>query len=120
MRKAFPGIADAAVHLDGGLAHRSRGARAVDLRHSGGADRLGRRQLVNRPGGMSQHTDRTLDQRQAFREQVRDGLIRADRIAVLLADFRVLASQVVCTSGGSDQVRRRGGQGKRQPPFGVV
>src|SRR5271156_4552096 len=32
VRQALPGIANAAVHLDGGLAHGSCGARAVDLR----------------------------------------------------------------------------------------
>src|ERR1700753_2265581 len=38
VRQAFPGVADAAVYLDGGLAHRSRGARAVDLREPSRAD----------------------------------------------------------------------------------
>src|SRR5271154_4364907 len=67
VREALPGVADASVYLNGGLAYGSRGARAVDLRNPAGPDRLGRGQLVDRPGSVSQHTHRALDQGQAFR-----------------------------------------------------
>src|SRR6201992_1105900 len=66
MRKALPGIADAAVYLNSGLAHRPRGSRAVDLGEPAGSDRLGWVQLVDRPGGVPHDAHRALDQRQAF------------------------------------------------------
>ncbi len=40
--QAFPGVSDPAVHLDGGLAHRPRGSRAVHLRDVRRAYRLSR------------------------------------------------------------------------------
>ena len=120
MRQALPGVADAAVHLNRGLAHRPRGARAVDLCEPAGPDRLGRVQLVDRPGGVPQDAHRTLDQGQAFGQQVRDGLVRADRLAVLLTDFRVVAGQRVRTARRSDQVGRRGRQRERQPSLGGI
>ena len=46
-----------------------------------------------RPRGVPQHAHRTFDQRQAFGQQVRDGLIGPDRFAVLLADLRVVAGE---------------------------
>src|SRR5271163_1053292 len=108
VRQALPGIADAAVYLNGGLAHRPRGPRAVDLCKPAGADRLGWVQLVDRPGGVPQDAHRALDQCQTFGEQVCDGLVRADRLAILLTDFRVITRQRVRTAGRADQVRRRG------------
>ena len=49
-----------------------------------------------------------------------DSLVGADRIPVLLADFRVVASEGVGAPGRADQVGRRGGQGECQPPVGDI
>src|SRR5271166_2788405 len=47
--QTLPGIADAAVHLHGGLADGSGGTRAVDLRDLGGPNGFGRREFVDPP-----------------------------------------------------------------------
>jgi len=69
---------------------------------------------------MAQDTHRTLDQGKAFGEQVRDGLIRPDRLAVLFADLRVVAGDRLCAAGDSDEVRRSGDQREGQPARGDV
>ena len=120
MRQALPGVADTAVYLDRGLAYGPRGARAVDLREASGADRLGRVQLVDRPGSVPQDADRAFDQSQAFGQQVRDGLVGADRLAILLTDFRVLAGQAVRSACRTDQVGRCGRQREGEPALGGV
>src|SRR5207253_374474 len=48
MGHTFPGVADPAVHLNGGLAHRARSPRAVDLRDLGGEYRRARLKFVDR------------------------------------------------------------------------
>src|ERR1700728_3381116 len=45
VRQALPGVANASVHLDGGLAHCARGTRAVDLCDPTRPDRLGRSEV---------------------------------------------------------------------------
>src|SRR5271154_5398493 len=57
VRQALPGIADAAVYLNGGLAPRPRGPRAVDLCEPASADSLGWVPLVDRPGGVPQRAE---------------------------------------------------------------
>ena len=108
------------MYLNGGLAHRPRGPCAVDLCEPACADRLARVQHVDRPGGVPQDAHRALDQGQTFGEQVRDRLIRADRLAVLLTDFRIITGQRVRTAGRADQVRRRGSQRECQPALSGV
>src|SRR5579875_2977882 len=51
VRHAFPGVADAAVHLDGRLADGAGGARAVDLCDLGGPNGFGGGKLVDGPRG---------------------------------------------------------------------
>ena len=91
-----------------------RAARAqYDLRDPGGAPapRPGR-QLVHRPRGVPQDADRTLDQGEAFGQQVGDRLVRADGPAVLLTDLRVLARRARARRGRAHQVRGGGDQAR--------
>ena len=119
MDEALPGVADAAVHLHGGLADVPGGARAVHLGDLGGADRLGGAQLVDGPGRVAQDAHRALDQGEALGQRVGHGLVGPDRLPVLRADLRVVAGERVRAASRPHQVRARDDQGQRQPAPGV-
>src|SRR5689334_1682750 len=117
--EAFPGVADTAVNLNRGLTDGQCRTRTVDLGNPRRFDGLGGGKFVDRPRGMAQDTDRPLDQRQAFGEQVADSLIRADRRTVLLANLGVLTGQCVGPAGGTHQVGARDGQREYAPAAGI-
>ena len=77
--QALPRVADAAVHLDGGLAHRAGGPGAVGLGHRGGGQRLGRRERVDRPRRVERDAARALHGDERVGQQVLHRLERADR-----------------------------------------
>ena len=108
MGQALPGVADAAVHLDGGLTDGAGRLGAVHLGDPGRLQRLGRPQLVDGPGGVAQDRLRPLDERQALGQQVRDRLVGPDGVAVLLADLGVLDCQGVRAASRADQLGGRG------------
>ena len=86
MDDALPRVADAAVHLDRGLAHRARGAGAVRLGDRGPAAHAssgGR--LSTAHDACSATLERALHQAARLGEQVLHGLERTDRHAVLPA-----------------------------------
>ena len=82
---ALPRVADAAVDLDRGLAHRAGAAGGVRLGDRGGSAGVGRREGVDGPGGVEQRAQGTLGERPGLGQQVLHGLERADRHAVLAA-----------------------------------
>ena len=113
MHEALPGVADPAVHLDGGLTHGSGGAGAVRLRDRAGFQPLTRWQRVDRPGRVLRQADRTFHEDARLGEQVLHRLERADGDAVLVPLLRVLAGRVEHTFHGADEVGDRDGQGQR-------
>ena len=70
MRHAFPGVADAAVHLNGRLAHRAGGPGAVGLGGGRRGERAGTRQCVDRPGGVEGDAAGTLQGDEGVSQQV--------------------------------------------------
>ena len=120
MGQALPGVADAAVDLDGGLAHGAGGAGAVRLRQRGGGQRLPRRQRVDRPGGVQRDGVRPLGRHVRVRQQVLHGLERTDRRAVLPALAGVVDRQPHGAPHDADEVGAREREPERPPPGHAV
>jgi hypothetical protein len=120
MSEAFPGVADTAVYLNGGLARGASDAGAVHLRQARSVQCVIGCELVDRPRAVAQDAGGALDERRSLSEQVTDGLIRADGCTVLLADLDVVACQLLCTAHRPDDVRARRHERQRLPPRGTV
>src|SRR6516165_10495581 len=78
--EALPGVADATVDLDGGLAHRARRPGAVRLGERGRQVRLVRGEGVDGPGGLPSDAARALGGDVRVGEEVLDRLEGADRL----------------------------------------
>ena len=116
VREALPGVADAAVHLDRGLAHRAGGAGAVGLGDGARRERVGRVEGVDRPGRVTRDARRTLGRDQRVGQQVLHRLERADRHAVLTSLGRVLRRQRDRAAHDADEIGTRQREPERGPP----
>ena len=93
VQRVLPREADAAVHLDRALARGDRGLGGERLR--GGRSERGAFVLLrDAPRGPVDERARELDVGVRLRERMGDGLVRADRLAELLACLRVLDAEV--------------------------
>jgi len=118
--EAVPGVADATVDLDGGLADGAGRSGAVGLGDPSGGEGLIGFEGVDSPLRVQGYADRTLHQAVGLGEQVLHGLERSDGDAELLAFRRVGDGDVERAAHDADEVGTGERQAQRGPGREVV
>src|SRR5262249_27506046 len=117
---AVPRVSDAAVHLHGGFADGTCGARTVGLGDAPRGTRLGRRELIHAPRGIQGRDEGALDQAARLGEEMLDCLERPDGDAVLLSLLRVGDRDVEYAAHEPDDVGAREREAQGRPCVEVV